>query len=353
MSGNSGQPSRICVLGGGGFLGSHLVEELIEKTAFEVEAVDTTFEKLAVSSKRLRVTQASIEDPGVIDSAVMANDILISTTALCNPALYNSQPIDVINANYTHLVPLVELCSKQSRWLIHYSTCEVYGKMSAADSAAMNEANSPMILGPVNKERWTYACAKQLLERLIWAYGKHAGLAFTIIRPFNVIGPRMDFIPGIDGEGVPRVLACFMKALLKREPLQLVEGGGNRRAFIYVKDFTQAVLEIIGNPGRCQGEILNIGNPANDVTISELAEKMVKVFQTRYKPQHEYRLQSVTAEEFYGPGYDDSEVRIPDIEKISKLLKWQPVTTLDQMLPTVIEDYFTRYASDISGWGGQ
>jgi UDP-apiose/xylose synthase len=352
MGGDSGQPSRICVLGGGGFLGSHLVEDLIECSDHQVEAIDTTFEKLSIASKRLKTTRASIEDPGIIDAAVAANDILISTTALCNPALYNSRPIDVINANYTHLVPLVELCARRSRWLIHYSTCEVYGKMSAAESAAMNEASSPMVLGPVQKERWTYACAKQLLERLIWAYGKHAGLAFTIIRPFNVIGPRMDFIPGIDGQGIPRVLACFMESLLKKEPLQLVEGGTSRRAFIYVKDFNQALLKVIGNQAGCQNEILNIGNPANDVTISELARKMVKVFQAKYKPQHEYLVESVTAEEFYGPGYDDSQVRIPDIEKTSKLLEWQPVTGLDQMLPLVIDDYFTRYAKDISGSDG-
>ena len=92
MGGESGQPSRICVLGGGGFLGSHLVEDLIDSTDYEVEAVDTTFEKLSVSSRRLRVTQASIEDPGIIDSVVAGNDILISTTALCNPALYSGAP---------------------------------------------------------------------------------------------------------------------------------------------------------------------------------------------------------------------------------------------------------------------
>ncbi len=84
----------------------------------------------------------------------------------------------------------------------------------------------------------------------------------------------------------------------------------------------------------------------------ELAEKMVRVFQARYKPQHEYQLQSVTSEKFYGLGYEDSQVRIPDIEKTSRLLEWQPVTTLDQMLPLVIDDYFTRYAKDISGSDG-
>ena len=71
----------------------------------------------------------------------------------------------------------------------------------------MIEDETALWLGPVHKERWSYACAKQLLERVIFAQGRHAGLPFTIIRPFNVIGPRMDFVDGVDGEGIPRVLA--------------------------------------------------------------------------------------------------------------------------------------------------
>ncbi|KAM1203706.1 hypothetical protein ACFX15_019140 [Malus domestica] len=101
----------------------------------------------------------------------------------------------------------------------------------------LKEDESPCIFGSIEKQRWSYACAKQLIERLIYAEGAENGLEFTIVRPFNWIGPRMDFIPGIDGpsEGVPR-------NLLRREPLKLVDGGQSHITFVYIKDAIKAVM---------------------------------------------------------------------------------------------------------------
>ena len=84
-----------------------------------------------------------------------------------------------------------------------------------------------MIMGPVSAQRWCYACAKQLVERLIYAHGQQNGLQFAIVRPYNWIGPRMDYVPGVDGkdDGLPRVLASFMTALMKGDPLVLVNSG--------------------------------------------------------------------------------------------------------------------------------
>jgi UDP-apiose/xylose synthase len=337
---DSDSTKSVCVLGGGGYLGSHLIQSLLEKTEHKVMAVDQIFEKLTISSPRLERVQASIREPGLLDSVTAASDILVSTTALCTPALYNKRPVEVIAANFLDLVPLVDLCTRRDRWLIHFSTCEVYGTFSDE----MKEDQSPLVLGPVQKERWTYASAKQLLERLIWAHGQHRGLAFTIVRPFNVIGPRMDYIEGIDGEGTPRVLACFMRSLLYREPLQLVDGGRSRRTFIFVGDFVDAVVRIIERPERCRGEIINIGNPQNDVSIKELAEKMAAVFQSRHASGEHFTFQNIGGEIFYGPGYDDSPRRVPDISKARRLLDWSPETSLDAMLPGIIRDYVERYS---------
>ena len=145
----------------------------------------------------------------------------------------------------------------------------------------MNEERSGFFLGPLHRERWTYACAKQLLERVIWAHGEHGALDFTIIRPFNVIGPRMDFLPGVDGEGVPRVLASFMNALLRGEPLPLVDGGHQRRSFISVHDFMDAIVRVVERPAACRGQVLNIGDPSNDVTIRKLAAELASVRRPR------------------------------------------------------------------------
>jgi UDP-apiose/xylose synthase len=196
----------------------------------------------------------------------------------------------------------------------------------------------------VASERWSYACAKQLLERVIWAHGTHGSLEFTIVRPFNVVGARMDFLPGIDGHGVPRVLACFMNALLRGSPLELVEGGRQRRSFIAIQDFVEAVIRIVARPEACRGQILNIGNPSNDVSIRELGEALARTYLARTPRTRFAGFREVTAEAFYGAGYDDTSERIPDVTKAERLLEFHPSITLPAMLPAIVDDYVVRYA---------
>jgi len=343
-----GEAWRVCVLGGGGFLGSHLVAALLEQTPHRVEVVDQELAKLTTHSDRLVCRRESIESPGLLDQVTRDNQVIISTTALCNPSQYNTRPADVIHASFSHLVPLVDLCTQQNRRLIHFSTCEVYGRGEGENGAArkMSEEDTPLVLGPVSMERWSYACAKQLLERLIWAKVQHDGLSATIVRPFNVIGPRMDYLPGLDGEGIPRVVACFMRALLFGEPLTLVGGGRNRRSFLYVSDFVQGVLRILARPEACDGQIINLGNPAIDIPIRELAERMADCYRSLVSEAEPVRFRSVGPDDFYGPGYDDSPRRIPDIAKAERLLGWTPTTTLDEMLPPIIRDYIAHYGRE-------
>jgi UDP-apiose/xylose synthase len=346
-------PRLIAVLGAGGFLGSHLVPALRQRFGVEIEAVDLDLEKLARGDAGVVRRVASIDTPGLLADVVDRADIVISLTAICNPSVYNQRPLDVIDANYTDLVPLVKLCAARGRWLVHFSTCEVYGKsaLRAADGQptdTMNEDETALALGPIHKERWSYACAKQLLERVIYAHGRHHGLPFTIVRPFNVIGPRMDFVDGVDGEGVPRVLASFMGALLKNEDLLLVDGGQQRRSFIYVDDFVDGVLRILERPGQAQGEIFNLGNPANDVTIAELARQIRDAY-VAVVPGVRSQLRTVSAEELYGAGYDDSVLRIPDLGKAEERLGFFPRTPLGEMLPPIIADYLARYRERLPG----
>jgi UDP-apiose/xylose synthase len=340
---------RIAVLGAGGFIGSHLVPALLRRLDAEIDAVDLDFAKLQISDRRLHRIEDRIGRPGLIDEIVGRSSVVISLTALCNPSLYNTEPLEVIDASYTDLVPLVKRCAARGKRLIHFSTCEVYGK-TALDAAArampeMNEETTGFFLGPVDRERWTYACAKQLLERVIWAHGRHTGLDFTIIRPFNVIGARMDFLPGIDGEGVPRVLASFMSALLRGQELLLVDGGRQRRSFISIADFVDAVVRVVERPESCRREILNIGNPHNDVQIRHLGDMLARVFAARVPSAAPARFREVSAEELYGAGYDDSDERIPDIRKARRLLDWQPRASLADMLPPIVDDYVKRYPS--------
>ena len=354
--GTNGAPLRVAVLGAGGFIGSHLVPALAAQGGYVVRAIDLDLSKLdealppasdALQQSRLFRHQASITEPGLVEETVAWADVVVSLTALCNPSLYNTEPLAVIDANYTDLVPVVKACAAKSRRLIHFSTCEVYGRKALDGEGEpmprMEEDTTSLFLGPIARERWSYAAAKQLLERVIWAHGAHGGLNFTIIRPFNVIGPRMDFIPGLDGEGVPRVLACFMKALLAGEPLQLVDGGTQRRSFVSVDDFVAGVLRVIERPEACRGQIINLGAAGNEMSVAELAEAVIGAYRA-FRPEAPLpRTEVVTAEAFYGPGYDDSIRRIPALEKAERLLEWRAETRLAAMLPPILEAYFARY----------
>ena len=347
--------STIAVLGAGGFIGSHLVPALAAREGTSVLAVDSTFDKLVVpasGAKRVERRQARLGDAGVLEEITARADVVVSLTALCNPALYNTRPLEVIDANYTDLVPLVKLCAARGRRLIHFSTCEVYGRQALDRNGRrqrqMDEESTMLCLGPVASERWSYAAAKQLLERVIWAHGVHAGLRFTIVRPFNVIGPRMDFIPGVDGEGIPRVLASFMHALMTGQDLLLVDGGRQRRAFVDVGEFVDAVVRIIDRPRACDGQILNLGSGVNELSIAALARAMIAAYRVARPEAPRPKVRPVPARVFYGDGYDDSVRRVPSVGKAERLLGgWRARRKLAEMLPAIIEDYLHRYEAAV------
>ena len=344
----SALPERIAVLGGGGFLGSHLTWALLDQGR-HVVVLDRRFDKLerdAIDRTRLSCVTGSVDDAALLEAALHGCDVVVSMTALCNPSLYNTVPQDVIRANFLDLLPLVELCSRKGCWLVHFSTCEVYGR--GDPSALLQEDSTPLVLGPVQSERWSYACAKQLLERWIWAQGIHGALPFTIVRPFNIIGPRMDYLPGIDGEGIPRVLACFMAALLRQEPLPLVDGGQQRRSFASVRDFCDAMLAILRAPDRCQGQIFNLGHAGNDISIAELARQMIALYSERHGGDPDLPCQPVSAQSYYGPGYDDVARRIPDLAHIEARTGWRARISLAEMLPEIVDDYVARYRDRVA-----
>jgi nucleoside-diphosphate-sugar epimerase len=192
--------------------------------------------------------------------------------------------------------------------------------------ATFSEDESEFILGPVNRHRWIYACSKQLLERVLHAYGLEAGFNYTIVRPFNFIGPKIDFLLH-EKEGIPRVFSFFMDALLNGTQMKLVNGGTNRRCYTYIDDAVECSYRIVENPGGvCDRQIINIGSPGNEVSIRQMAEMMREIYAEKFRdpavPLPE--IVSVTGEEFYGAGYDDSDRRIPDITKARTLLEWEP-----------------------------
>jgi UDP-apiose/xylose synthase len=344
---------QILITGCAGFIGSHLVERLLSTTDCRIIGIDTASTKIEelLTNDRLLFIQSDVYSCAQLDEYVRGSDVVISLAALCNPSMYNTIPINVIENNFSHPSALVKLCAEHGKRLIHFSTCEVYGRTIASYSGGSSEIpftedRSPYLLGPIGAQRWTYACAKQLLERLIYAYGEERDLDYTIVRPFNFVGPRMDYIPGIDGEGVPRVVACFMEALLFGKPLKLVDGGIHRRVFTYIDDAIDAVMAILERPQQASRQVFNIGNPNNEVTIAELARRMAVCYAALAQNHscRDIKFENVSSEEFYGRGYEDSDRRIPDISKARALLGWEPRIPLDLSLVRTIRAFIKDYS---------
>jgi len=168
---------RILILGAGGFIGSHIVEHILQKTSWEVTGVDVSSKKVSelIHHQRFNFIEEEIYQ-SALSQWIQDCDVVISLAAICNPSYYNTEPLKVIESNYTQPLNIVKNCAQFQKWLIHFSTSEIYGRSddSASDSsnlhASLSVENSPFVLGPVSKQRWTYSCAKQLLERTIYAY---------------------------------------------------------------------------------------------------------------------------------------------------------------------------------------
>ena len=279
---------------------------------------------------------------------------MISLAAICNPAEYNTRPLQVIRSNLFDVYPLIEACAARDTWLIHFSTSEVYGRTLSSylpdvmrDDPAyyeLSENGVPLVMGPIVNQRWTYACAKQMAERLIYACHREHGLPFTIIRPMNFMGPRMDFVPGRDGDGVPRVLACFIAALLDGEPMKLVDGGTARRTILSIHDAIDAVEAVIDDPQRSQNRFFNIGSRDNELTISELATRMRAMYaEVTGDPTHLlHPVEHVSSSEFYGEGYEDCDRRMPDLTNVYSL-GWRPTRTIDEILRETVTYYHHRF----------
>src|SRR5947209_14911265 len=134
---------------------------------------------------------------------------------------------------------------------------------------------SNLVLGPIDKQRWIYSCSKQLMDRVIYAYGSMGQLDFTLFRPFNWIGAGLDSIHTAK-EGSSRVITQFLGHIVRGEPIKLVDGGAQKRAFTYIDDGIAALMKIIANDaGIASGKIYNIGNPANNYSVREVATMMV------------------------------------------------------------------------------
>jgi nucleoside-diphosphate-sugar epimerase len=338
---------KVLILGVNGFIGHHLTQHILAKTDWEVYGMDMSDSRLGelISHPRMHFFEGDITiNKEWIEYHVKKCDVILPLVAIATPATYVREPLRVFELDFEANLPIVRAAVKHRKHLVFPSTSEVYGM---CEDEEFDPETSNLVYGPINKPRWIYACSKQLLDRVIAAYGMEQGLNFTLFRPFNWIGPGLDSIFDTK-EGSSRVVTQFLGQLLHGQPIQLVDGGKQRRTFTDVSDGIDALVRIINNPGGvASGRIYNIGNPSNNFSVRELAEMMHKLafeFPEYAAAAAKCRIIDTSADAFYGKGYQDVQNRTPTISNTMSDLGWAPRIDMATALHRIYESYRAKVA---------
>jgi nucleoside-diphosphate-sugar epimerase len=333
---------RILILGVNGFIGHHLSRRILGTTDWEVYGMDMQSDRVEelLGNKRFRFFEGDITiNKEWIEYHIRKSDIVLPLVAIATPATYVQDPLRVFELDFEANLPFVRSCVKHGKRLVFPSTSEVYGM---SHDAEFHPYKTDLVLGPIDKTRWIYSCAKQLMDRVIWAYGAQHGLRFTLFRPFNWIGAGLDSI-STPKEGSSRVVTQFLGHIVRGEDIQLVDGGAQRRAFTYIDDGIEALMKILDNPnGVADGKIYNIGNPANNCSVKELAQTLLELaagFAEYRDAARKVKLVETSSGKYYGAGYQDVQNRTPNIDGTRADFDWEPTVGLRDALTRILESY--------------
>jgi UDP-glucose 4-epimerase len=313
---------RILVTGGAGFIGSHLVEELLAR-GHAVHVLDdlSTGSLHNLASVRdhpaLGVTTASSDDSGLIVELVEDADFIYHLAAAVGVQLIVDSPVRTIETNVHTAETVLAAASKRRRPVFLASTSEVYGKSAALPF----REDGDIVMGATTRGRWSYACSKALDEFLAIAYHRERGLPTVVGRLFNTVGPRQTGRYGM-------VVPTLVRQALTGQPITVFGTGEQQRCFCHVRDVVRALCELLGRDD-LYGEVLNIGS-TEEVSIIELAERI------KQETRSESEIVLIPYDEAYGEGFEDMGRRVPDTTKVARLLGWRPTSSLDQILADVI-----------------
>ncbi|MBN1808695.1 MAG: bifunctional UDP-4-keto-pentose/UDP-xylose synthase [Planctomycetes bacterium] len=335
---------KVLILGVNGFIGHSLVNRILADTDWEIYGMDLDSHRLGASidSRRFHFIEGDI---GInrewIEYHVKKCDVILPLVAIATPKSYVERPLEVFRLDFEENLRVVRQAHQYGKWVVFPSTSEVYGMCPDPE---FDEYTSPLVLGPISKSRWIYSCAKQMLDRVISAYGEQ-GLKYTLFRPFNWIGPKLDAID-VAKEGSSRVVTQFVSDLIFAEPIRLVDGGLQKRCFTYIDDGIDCLMTILKNPGKVFGRIYNIGHPGNECTIKDLAELLLALFKEH--PDHTNdpsysEIVTVASNKFYGDKYQDITTRKPSIEHAAMELGWKPGIPLREALKLTMDSFLAEW----------
>jgi UDP-glucose 4-epimerase len=299
---------RIFITGGAGFIGTRLVERLIDSaqiTVYDNLSRDALTYSDARSHPNLSVVVGDVLDIEGLARAMGGHDIIVHCAGVAGIDTVGRNPVRTMTVNMIGSANVLEAASRLDGCgrVICFSTSEVFGQQAFASAESDRS-----VIGAVGEARWTYAVSKLAEEHLAIAYHHERGLPSVVLRPFNVYGP------GQMGEGAVR---NFVVRALRGEPLQIHGEGSQIRAWCYVDDMVDAVLLSMEHPAAI-GESFNIGNARSVQTIYGLAQTVLRVLESRSE---------IT---FIRRGGADVELRVPSVAKARDLLGFEARVDLEE-----------------------
>jgi UDP-glucose 4-epimerase len=315
---------KIFVTGAAGFIGSHLVENLLAD-GHQVTGLDD------LSTGRLSNLRAVAGHPGfsLVQDSILDQNLINELIADCQQVYHlaaavgsfviRDRTLESLRTNIHGTENVVDAAARSGAVLLAASTSEIYGKNT---TPGLREDDDRIIGSPL-KSRWSYAEAKAIDESLIDAYSRERGLKAVIIRFFNTVGPRQT---GRYGMVIPR----FTRQALDGAPLTVYGTGDQIRCFCHVHDVIPALIKLIATPA-AYGRAVNLGND-EPTTINDLAKRIIVATHSTSTITHTPYLDA------YGSGYEDMQRRIPDCGLARGLCGFTPHRTLDDIIEAVIED---------------
>lgn len=336
---------KVLILGVNGFIGNSLTERILKDKEWHVYGMDMDRDKIdhLIGHSRFHFVEGDITiNKEWVAYHVKKCDVVLPLVAIANPALYVKEPLRVFELDFEANLDIVRQCVAYNKRVIFPSTSEVYGM--SHDNEFIEDQTS-CVLGPIHKQRWIYSCSKQLMDRVIYAYGHEKDFHYTLFRPFNWLGPKLDRLSD-QKEGSSRVVTQFISDILFKGEIKLVDGGAQRRSFTYIDDGIDALVRIIENKNNAAHQkIFNIGNPHNDVSIHDLAYLILELF--KEYPSHRHfaektKVITVESNAHYGEGYQDLSFRVPSIKHAQEQLGWSPKVDLRTALKHTLDFHLTH-----------
>lgn len=313
----------VLVTGGAGFIGSHLVDDLIRR-GDRVYIIDDLSTGRRENIQHLledgmcSFVHGSVLDRFSVEDFVKECDVIYHLAAAVGVKYVIENPLKAIRSNVHGTETILELASKWRKKVIIASTSEVYGK----DGAVPYREDGDRLMGATTTARWSYACTKALDEFMALAYSREQKVPVVIVRLFNTCGPRQT---GQYGMVIPR----FVRNALMGKPLMVHGDGTQTRCFTYVGDVVKAITALMETE-EAVGEIFNVGS-TEEIQIRDLARKIIELTGSSSTIRY------ISYEEAYGKGFEDMKRRVPDISKIHNLIGWEPEVGLGELLQDIIE----------------